>query len=384
MIPKSLSASSVLVSEACMERWRVENYERTPQISSAPADVGTSVHFALEHFVSAVYLNKTHEWSDVKFLTDLYNMGYTATFNSGNYDTPEYKDGAALVAKWYDYNRAGLPDTVLSCEVKESFMVKTSIGEIPFNYIWDRADQIDDSTYRVVDYKTLRAPVSAEDLKRKIQPRAYALAAAIKWNNADRIWITFDMLRYEPVGVVFTREDNVATYRYLQRAAERIISTKEDETKETINPECKWCIKKATCETLAKANRNGAVMGLSVAEIAQRHQQISDQITALRYAQQELDKALCLEAENRDMLEFDEGDFEIKITARATRKPNSAAIAHIVGPDLSVKYGNFTMTNVEKMLKNENLPPDMEKAIKSEITRTWSEPSAKVKKKEDI
>jgi hypothetical protein len=367
-----------------MERWRVENFERTPQMSSKPADTGTTCHFALEHFVQAVYIDKTHSWDDVKFLKDLYNMGYTATFNSGNYDTPEYKDGADLIAKWYEYNKAGLSDTVLSCEVKDNFQIKTSAGEIPFNYIWDRADQIDETTYRVIDYKTLRAPVSAEDLKRKIQPRAYALAAAIKWQHAERIWITFDMLRYEPVGVVFTREDNIATWNYLKRAAERIIATKEDETEETLNPECKWCIKKATCDTLATANRNGNVMGLSLEEIARRHQQISDQVVALRYAQEELDKALCLEAENRDQFEFDEGDYEVKIGSRATRKANSSAIAHIVGPDLSLKYGNFTMTNIDKMMKNENLPPEMESAIKAEIVKSWSEPSAKVKKKADI
>lgn len=384
MIPKSLSASSILVSEACMARWRVENYLRTPQQSSEPADVGTTCHYALEHFVRDVYLEQKYGWDDVRHLKAYYDIGYVETFGSADFDTPAYKDGAELVAKWYDQNKEGLPNKVLSCEVKENFEIKTSAGKIPFNFIWDRADQIDEDTYEIVDYKTIRAPLRPEDLKKKIQPRAYALAAQIKWPEAKKIWVTFDMLRYGPIGTAFTRDENAATYRYLRRAAERIIATDEDKVEETLNEECKWCIRKASCDTLQAAYAGGTVHGLSIEEIAERKERISNQILALKYADEELDSALVKHAEQEEIFEFEAGEYEVNISARQMRKPNSNAIIRIIGPELSTKYGNMTMTNIDKMLKSGELTPDQVSQVKQYITSTWSEPRAKVKKKQEF
>lgn len=383
MIPQSLSASSILVSEACMERWKAENFWRTPQANSEPANIGTAVHFALEAFVKAVHFENKITWDNVKFLNDSYQLGYIETFGTTNLDTDAYRDGAAMVAKWYDRNRDGLPHKVVSCEVKENFPVKTKAGPIPFNFIWDRADQHDEDVYEVVDYKTLRAPVNPDDLKQKIQPRAYALAAQIKWPHAKRIWVTFDMLRYDTVGVVFTKEENADTYRYLQRAANRIIDVPEDHTEETLNAECKWCIKKVSCETLQKANRAGTVHGLSVQQIARRKLEIDSQMQALKYAQEELDKQLVKEAENRDLFEWEEDGLEIKITSRPMRKPNSAAILRLLPPEIAAKHSNITMGELDKILKSGVLDPDVERMVKANIQTNWTSPSAKVKAKID-
>jgi hypothetical protein len=380
MIPKSLSASSILVSEACMERWKAENFYKTPQQDSEPAGVGTSVHYALEHFVRDVYIEEKYGWDEIKHLNSYYQLGYIDTFGSTDFESDAYKDGASLVAKWYDYNRSGLTHKVLSCEVKESFNIPTSAGDIPFNYIWDRADQRDETTFEVVDYKSLRKPVSAEDLKRKIQPRAYALAAQIKWPEAKRIWVTFDMLRYEPVGIVFTRDDNIATYRYLKRAAERIIQTDEDKTTEKLNEECKWCIRKASCDTLMRANRGGTWHGITAEQAAAKKLEVSNQLQALKYADEELDKILEQEAEARDEHEFElDNGFKVFFTVRGTRKPNSNAIANIVGPEIAAKYVNFTMANIDKMLDSGELSPEIAAKVKAEITKNYSQPKVNVK-----
>lgn len=384
MIPKSLSASSILISEACMARWKEESFLKTPQESSEPAAIGTSVHFALEHFVTDVYLEHKIDWTDVKHLKAYYDIGYVETFNSSNFDTDAYRDGAALVAKWYDQNKEGLPNKVLTCEVKENFFVKTSVGEIPFNFIWDRCDQIDDDTYEVVDYKTIRAPIQPQQLKEKIQPRAYALAAQIKWPDAKKIWVTFDMLRYGPVGVVFTRDENAATYRYLRRAAERIIATDEDQVEETLNAECKWCIRKVSCDTLQRAVAGGTVHGLSIEELAERKERIGNQLLALKYADDELDKALVKYAEKESLFDFDAGEFEVKIDARKTRKPNSDAILRIIGPELATRFGNMTMTNIDKMLKSGQLTDDQVRQVNRYVDVTWGSPSAKVKRKQEF
>ena len=379
MIPSSLSATSILVSEACMMRWKAENFLRTPRMTNEPAGVGSSVHFALEKHVQAVYLDGITGWDDVKYLNNMYVLGYMETFGTTDTDTDHFADGAAIVASWYDRNKTGLENKVLSVESKENFPIKTSAGEIPFNFIWDRCDQKEEGVYEVVDYKTIRARINPADLKLKIQPRAYGLAAQIKWPDAKRIWVSFDMLRHgETVGVSFTREDNINTWKYLKRAAERIIATDEDDTPATVNEECKWCILKATCPELGRMRAVGTVASMDVQEIVERKWELDQQMLAMKYAQDELDAALCKEAEARDEYEFGVGEYTVKLTSRPTRKPNSHAIIRIVGEELAMQYGNMTVTNVEKMIKQEKLPPDMVAKIRAEMPTSWSEPRAKV------
>jgi hypothetical protein len=382
VIPKSLSASSILVSEGCLDRWKAEYFDRTPSENSDPAGVGLTFHFAAEHFVKAVYIDKIIKWDDIAALTAFFDMGYTATFQSANFDTDLYRDGAQLVASWYDRNKHGLPNEVVSCEVKSNFPIRTSAGEIPWNYIWDRADKIGPGEYEIVDYKSLRGRVTMQDMKEKIQPRSYAVAGLVQWPDAERIWVTFDMLRFnEMVSVCFTREECIATYRYMQRAAERIIAVDPEDVEPTINAECKWCIKKVSCEALLKNIAAGTTMGMDLEKLAERKLLVQSQLEALKYADAELDKAIMAEAEHEDAYEFEVGDYQIGFSSRSTRNANSAAIAHIVGPELSTKYGTFSMANIDKMLNSGELSPDVKKAVEAEITKSWSDPKPKVKKK---
>ena len=367
-----------------MERWKAENFYKAPQTSSTPADVGTTCHFALEEFVRAVYLDKRIEWDNVSYLNDMYRIGYVQTFGSADYDTPEFADGAELIAKWYERNKLGLDNTVLSCEVKEHFPIKSKAGIIPFTFIWDRCDQIDETTYEVVDYKSLRARVTAEQIKRKIQPRAYALAAQIKFPNAERIWVSFDMLRHDGiVGTVFTRDENAATYRYLQRAVNRIVDTEEDKTEERLNEECKWCIRKTVCETLIQATKFGSVHGATTDELVERGFKVKAASLALKYAQEEIDKALFSIAEKEDTDTWETDNFKVEFTSRKMRKADSHGIAAIVGPDISAKYGNFTVTNIDKMLKSNDITPEQKKQVQRHITQTWTSPTPKITEKKD-
>jgi hypothetical protein len=120
---------------------------------------------------------------------------------------------------------------------------------------------------------------------------------------------------------------------------------------------------------------------MSVEDIVERKAAVSAQVLALKYAEEELDKALVNEAEKRDEIEFEVGNFEVNITSRATRRPNSNAIIQIIGPEMAAKYGNMTMTNIDKMIKSGELGPDQVRQIQAQIDRTWSSPSAKVKQK---
>jgi hypothetical protein len=365
-----------------MDRWYHEYFLKAPTPDNEPASTGTTCHFVFENFVKAVYIDKIIAWDDVAAFKAFYDMGYTATFQSANFDTDAYRDGAQLIASWYDRYKSGLPNTVVSCEVKSTFGIKTSAGVIPWNYIYDRADQISEDEYEIVDYKSIRARLTPDDLRKKIQPRSYAVAGQIQWPHAKRIWVTFDMLRHgENISVCFTRDENIKTYRYMQRAAERIIAADPETIEPTINEECKWCIKKVSCEAIQKNMFAGTTFGMDLEQLAERKLKVSSALEALKYADEELDKAIMKEAEHEDAFEFDVGEYQIGFSSTSRRSANSAAIAHIVGPEISTKYGTFSMANIDKMLSSGELSDDVRKAVEAEITKNWSDPKPKVKKK---
>jgi hypothetical protein len=88
------------------------------------------------------------------------------------------------------------------------------------------------------------------------------------------LWPGF-LVAIPAVGIVFTRDENVATWKYLRRVAERIIATPEPGTlivnqetgeDEILNPPevlgngCRFCIRAATCEApMAHVDARGIV-----------------------------------------------------------------------------------------------------------------------------
>lgn len=376
MKPRTLSASSLNTALGCLRRYEAENILYTPNMNNPAAMVGTSVHYALEKFVMAVKFEKSHGWELDKLLA-YYDIGYMETFGNGDFESAEYLDGLELTKNWFA--RTNLTDTnVISCEVKSRFKIKTSAGDIPFTYIWDRCDQISETEIRVVDYKSIRARVTAEQLKQKIQPRGYALAAQIQFPKATKIWVEFDLLRHESVGAVFSKEDNAITYRRLQREAERILATPDGHAPETLNPECGYCVRKAECKTLQKNIDGGGIFSLSLDDVAERKKQVADQLKGLKILDETLNEVLLTEAKARDLFEFETERFNITLTARATRKANSKEVMRILGPELTAAHGNMTVTSLDKLIKSGVLNDDQIREIKQYISKTYGEPTPKI------
>ena len=228
MIPKTLSASSLQVWTLCPDRWVAEYLERAPSFSNSAADVGTAFHAGAEMFVKAIFTDKTHDITTMtrkqqkELLITFYQMGYIQTFNSADLETEEFKDGLALTMRWFE--RTDLTTKpmvgVESTELKETIEVPYNhpdgtVHQLNFNYIMDRVDQIEKTVWEVVDYKTIRVPLQPDDLEDKIQARAYALAIQIKHPEATKVIVTFDQIRHEPISRHFTRDDNIAFWRFL-------------------------------------------------------------------------------------------------------------------------------------------------------------------------
>jgi hypothetical protein len=386
-----------------MKRWEAQYLTYVPGFSNSAADVGTAVHGGLEMFVKAVHIDKTHAGMDrvkqKELLITFYQMSYVQTFGTSNMETVEYKDGFDLTMKWFQ--RTNLSNrTVESAELKErtpipfnhpegpthscsncdgtgdpaqgAADVRTQPGVcvIPFTSIMDRVDQIAETEWEVVDYKTVRVPISPEDLETKIQARAYALRIQIKHPEATRIKVTFDLLRHEPVSITFTRDDNIAFWNYLLAETQRIVN--ENNPVATLNPECQYCPIKATCPLMLKNLNNGGIMSLDVDGKADLLAKLQDQMKANARLAEELEEAIMLHASQTDLLEWQTADgartVEIGLTA-GRRQVDAHRAAEIMGPDLFAQIGTVTVGNLEKIIKDESLDPLMREALKTTMTK---------------
>jgi hypothetical protein len=238
----------------------------------------------------------------------------------------------------------------------------------------------------VIDYKTITRPISPEGLKDKVQARCYGLAAQLQYPMADKIWVTFDLLRYEPVGIVFTKDDNRATWRYLKALAERVIALDESEPfPEKLNAECHWCIRRHECQTLqANADAGGVLATKEPKAVAATRHKLELQRKALERVIQELDSYLLDWAEREELLEFDTDELRVLVTARKTRAVDSRKAAEIIGPDLLEEYGSIGVTAIDRMVKEGAVTPAQKADLLDLITSKFGEPKIQTIEKNPI
>lgn len=397
MIPKSLSATAIQVAEACPARFHAEHIERSKGEGNVAANLGTAVHGALESYVKMVYLGKKTEPSK-KLLLDMFKLSYMEVFNTTSTDSVEYMEGYQMLETWFARTDVGDIRRVVSCEIKTFFEIPTSIGPIPFNYIWDRFDEIKPGVFRVVDYKSNRWNITSADLQKKVQARCYGLAAAIQLKQQgveyERIWVQFDMLRHSPVGRVFTREDNLATWNFLVETAERLIAMPDVDDQgnrialpERLNDSCNFCVRKAACNALKKNILVGGVHSLPSIEAAiDLRAEVEWQQKGLNALIAELDKKILGEARERDQESFESDRNELEITVGRQRKVDAEMVEMAIGPKLFEKYGSrgITMGTIDKLLKGKELTNKQKADVRSLIYMQTGEPRVKVRPKNPI
>lgn len=386
MQPRTLSATALKTADLCLARFAAEHVQRSKGSSGIAANLGSAVHGALELYVQKCILTNEFEPS-LKVLKDFFQMSFISLFKTVDLDSPEYRDGVEMLERWHartDFSGV----EVVSCEIKESFPIKTSAGEIPFNFIWDRHDKIDEDVYKVIDYKTNRWGYSPQDLRGLIQARAYGLAAQIKYPNAKEIWVEFDMLRHAgPVGTVFSRDDNISTWKWLKAKAEEILATPESSAPETLNPECHWCVRKFQCKAVRSNILVGGIMSAaSGPEVVDLRAQLEWQKKAVTAAIEELDSRILQEARDLDVMEMESDHHMLSVAVSSSRAIDADRAAMILGPQLTRKYGStsLTMGTVDKLLKGDELSPEQKKQLSGLIYSKTGEPRIKASRRNSL
>ena len=296
MNPTSLSATSVKAFLACESRWAaIYGGKRRNYSSSDAAELGTACHTALER----VFSKSSGFWS----LSALEMAFVDAIEETTSFGTvPKWVDeGLVILKTWWD--RQDWADwssrEILSIEERAEFELETSIGPIPFVYVIDRLDRLEDGELEVVDYKSGFFQLRGDDLVNDIQARSYALAAWLKHGRPKRVWVLFDYLRNDipSTSVAFTAADCEAHLELLHDIAEQIIAS--DGQEETPSGTCRFCPRALECASLYQLGLTD-LHGLDLEQLAILKLEVMGAVNALEANKRRIDSSLREALDNSD------------------------------------------------------------------------------------
>lgn len=389
MNPYSFSATSLDVAGQCLARYKAEFIDRGRDFEGTAAGVGTVCHGTLEDFLRGVFITKRFTWDDEDTYKRLFDENYEKVFGP-NRSTAEYEDAWDLCYRWYhrdDQEAYFRSVKILSLESKLHYELPVVIdgqkATKNFNYIMDRVDRIGPGHYRVVDYKSNRVALNTEQLRKKRQAKYYALMIQIKHKDAEKIEVQFDFLRHRPVMVEFTRADNIETWKELKRSAQRIIDTPDTKLRETLNPNCGWCVRKADCKTLQSNIAVGGIMSKSVDDLTRIYAMVQDQQKAQKNLLDQIEMMLLTHAAENDELDFETENANVTVVAPVRRKVNVQWVASVLGADVS-EHANFTVTTVDKLIKKGSPLTDKQRELLKlgAFEQVMGDPTVKVEMKD--
>jgi hypothetical protein len=385
VIPRTISATSLDVAALCLARWKAEFLDRGRGIGNDAANVGLVCHNALEEFVRGVFMREDMEW-DWATLEKLFNESFDKIFGADR-TVPQYQDAHDILFNWFmrdDQYEYLSSVRILSLESKNSFTVPGKDPatdkkiKVPFNYVMDRVDRISDTEIKVVDYKSNRHPLTEDQLRKKKQARYYALAIQIVWPKTERIVVEFDFLRHRPVNTVFTRDDNIVTWRELVRSLQRILDTPDSRIPETLNAMCGYCVRKSTCKTLESNIAAGGIFSRDLKDLVSLYENITNQQKAQDLLVKEIELLLLNHAIEEDVTEYEVAGAKVEVTLPVRRSINNELASAVLGTS-AAQYANYTVTQVLKLVsRNSPLPVPQRELLKEAIEYKESDPKVKV------
>lgn len=367
MKPRSVSPTALAVAKACTSRWYSENVLGGRGFQNPAADLGTACHSALEYYVKFAVMKKAQP-ATLETLLEFFQMFYLKVFKDSDFVKPQYDEGVQMMKDWFKRNQSWDNFKVISAEQKKTFMVPTSAGEIPCNFIIDRLDSIDDETMRVVDYKSWRSRLYPEDVKNTVQARIYAVAVKIMYPKIKQVIVVYDQLRYTDVGVYFTERDLREAWTFLQREVQLLVELTEADIRETINPECGFCVKKNNCGAFRKHTAAGGIHSLTPQQVLERAAEILDAKKMLDSAYEEIQTLLTSQVGNDEDMELSHtAKNGLQIEARIGNSYSSWVkqneVRELVGDKVYLRYATLSTSGHKKMLGDPDLTADQVVAL---------------------
>lgn len=387
-----MSATSIQSYEGCSRRFFHEKveYVDTPG-DSVPALKGSAVHEALETYVQAAYVDKSRNKEDWPFLERQLQLAFAKLFRrTGDDSDPDYKDCVDMLQNWYDrsFDLERNKTKVIEVEVKREIMFDVNGKKVPFRFVFDRVEESYENgkrILRVVDYKTWRANYNSEQLRQKVQCKLYGLAAQMHYNADDKydeIWVCFDQLRWSQVEVRISKEENRKTYKYMKDVIRRILEEAEP-GKETVNEECMFCLRKATCKAFLKNVEAGGIFAIATDRdaLAARALELESAAKAIKYAQEEIAEVMLRDGMESGEIDWSTENFEVTFRSQKRKRYDPQTIREIVGDKVFSDMGKINNSEIDKLLASEELTPAQKSMIRQSAEVITSEPKAKITRK---
>jgi RecB family exonuclease len=215
-------------------RWKywcnyVLHLPRKPNVSFK---LGIAVHEALALAGKIWKKNEKFTAEDIDAIRGLYNK---IAAREGIEDTNIYHEGLQMVMRRLKSFAQGKILTV-----EDRFKVTTDEG-VMLTGAMDKVEEISDNTILVTDYKTSKYFETANELKSDIQLSVYDVVASLKYPNYDRIVLSLDYLRDEPVYTYRTVGERLGFMEYMLAIYAEMLNLKKEDAVPTLNDMCNWC-----------------------------------------------------------------------------------------------------------------------------------------------
>lgn len=215
-------------------RWKywcnyVLHLPRKPNVSFK---LGIAVHEALAVAGKIWRENEKFTAEDIEAVKAMYNK---VAAREGIENTNIYHEGLQMVMR-----RVGNFAQGKILTVEDRFKVTTDEGVMLMGAM-DKVEEISDNTILVTDYKTSKYYETADELKSDIQLSVYDAVASIKYPDYDRIVLSLDYLRNEPVYTYRTVGERLGFMEYMLAIYEEMLHLTKEDAVPTLNDMCNWC-----------------------------------------------------------------------------------------------------------------------------------------------
>lgn len=279
--------------------------------------------------------------------------------------------------------------------VEMEFDVTTPEGVRLYGFI-DKLTRVDDTTIRVVDYKTSQNPMSFEDARKDEQLAMYDLAISMLYPTVPKRIIELNYLRTgDKVRVVKTdieRHNFRLLLLAVHKAITEFMSTTERDLAGEVNSFCPWCSFRNGCPNY-NAYRSTILpdlpesMELTDVTFVEKWEMVSSILSIAKKWQEELKTWAAFRLEDNPDVPITNGKKEIYMASATRRDYDTAMVCRSIGlEDLLgastngnslVKLNTSVLDQFLKVKKDKKLTAKVEKAT----TVKFNSPSIRVRKK---
>ena len=206
---------------------------------------GSLVHEVLEDFYKALIARKHVGTLPKKEALEIFSTKWAS---SGMNDPKLFGDGRAIVRNYIASNPDFDHENILAVEKK----FRIALGDFEILGFIDRIDRVDDSTIRVIDYKTNRLIFFRDEVESDLQLSVYQMAVRELFPDFENVELEFHMLRHDARLKTSRTDEQLEDARaFIEMVGRQIESATQ--WPDNLGPNCVYCDVASECPAYHRA-----------------------------------------------------------------------------------------------------------------------------------